>query len=307
MKHTEADNFTGYSSSNCLYAVLCWFSRWSLSVFLSGLLTVQDHTSTIFFLFYFNRVFAKIISVALRAYLRTVGGSSVYIDIQSLQISLLAGRVFFGRVRYHGSNETIQIVSGHITWRYWLRKVRHCHGDKPGSSKSNELPSRIAVKLNGLEWFVYNRSPAYDAIWAQMEESVDDSQENPTCATGSEQGERSPSNGSRIIRRSTRVTRDISSPREKENAASTGTDHHVGRNDDSDGESGDRPGEFPMDSFFLRALPVHIDCHRGGVVLGNNNTRTILVAKFKNATGIVDATPVIPSNPKILCTVVLIL
>ncbi|KAF8448340.1 hypothetical protein BGX38DRAFT_1270356 [Terfezia claveryi] len=245
--------------------------------------------STIFFLFYFNRVFAKIVSVALRAYLRTWGGSPVYIDIQSLQISLLAGRIFFGRVRYHGSNETIQIVSGHITWRYWLRKVRHCHGDKAGSSKTNELPSRIAVKLNGLEWFAYNRSPAYDAIWAQMEESVDKCEGNAASTVRSDEGEESRNNVGGAKRDS--FDPEGSSVLEKRRTVSAGSEQNLSRSDDPDGESGDRPGEFLEDSFFLRLLPVRIDCHKGGVVMGNNNTPTILVAKFRDADGIVGATP----------------
>ena len=251
--------------------------------------------STIFFLFYFNRVFARLVSFALRAYLRTWGGSSVYIDIQSLQISLLGGRIFFGRVRYHGSNETIQIVSGHITWRYWLRKVRHCHDDKAGSSKANELPSRIVVKLNGLEWFVYNRSPAYDAIWAQMEESVDNGQGNRPPATGSIQVEENRTNISGLSQRPSRSLRDGVPPEEKPNTASTGIVDNVGQHDDSDGEygdSGNRHNDISMDSLFLRFLPVRIDCHKGGIVMGNNNTPTILIAKFRDADGIIDATPV---------------
>lgn len=216
----------------------------------------------------------------------------MYIDIQSLQISLLAGRIFFGRVRYHGSNETIQIVGGHITWRYWLRKVRHCHADKAGSPKTNELPSRIAVKLHGLEWFVYNRSPAYDAIWAQMEESVDTREGNATATVRSDGDEESRNNKVGGAKPDSSI-HEGSPVWEKPRAVPIGLEHDLCRGDNSDGESGDRPGEFLMDSFFLRLLPVRIDCHRGGVVMGNNNTPTILVAKFRDADGIVDATPVL--------------
>ena len=77
---------------------------------------------TLFFLFYFNRVFATFVSYGLRAWSWHV--HRVYIDIQALQISLLGGRIFFKGLRYHGNNETILIQSGFVTWRYWLRNVK---------------------------------------------------------------------------------------------------------------------------------------------------------------------------------------
>ena len=81
---------------------------------ISGLLAI-------FFLLYFNRLFGSIASYAIRAY--TWHKYRVYIDISALQISLLAGRVFFTGLRYHGSNETFLVQYGDITWRYWLRRV----------------------------------------------------------------------------------------------------------------------------------------------------------------------------------------
>lgn len=239
-------------------------------------------------------MFAKIISVALRAYIRTWTGSPVYIDIQSLQVSLLAGRIFFGRVRYHGSNETIQIVSGHITWRYWLRKVRHCHGDKAKLSKTNEFPSRIKVKLNGLEWFVYNRSPAYDAIWTQMEDSVSRDQCQPPPGAGLGIDGKCPKSGLESFPDAGGSMPSQYYTQEKQPTFSVGPDEHLVPSDDLD-RGIDRQAEFQMDSLFLRVLPIRIDCHKGGVVMGNNNTPTILVAKFRDADGTIDATPVLSS------------
>jgi hypothetical protein len=62
---------------------------------------------TIFFLFYFNRLFATLVSYGIRAY--TWHTFDAYIDITSLQISLLGGRLFFKDIRYHGHNETILV------------------------------------------------------------------------------------------------------------------------------------------------------------------------------------------------------
>ncbi|KAI7718579.1 hypothetical protein KC353_g3660, partial [Hortaea werneckii] len=52
----------------------------------------------LFFLFYFNRLFATVISYAIRAW--TWHKYRAYIDISALQISLLGGRIFFKGIRY---------------------------------------------------------------------------------------------------------------------------------------------------------------------------------------------------------------
>src|SRR5689334_13364538 len=85
------------------------------------------------FLFYFNRVFATLVSYGLRAY--TWRKFRVWIDIQALQISLLGGRIFFKGVRYHGENETIFIQQGYITWRYYLRSARQANLLPPHNKK----------------------------------------------------------------------------------------------------------------------------------------------------------------------------
>src|ERR1700761_6952762 len=76
----------------------------------------------LFFLFYFNRLFATLVSYAIRAY--TWHRFRAWIDIQALQLSFLAGRIFFKGLRYHAENETVLIQSGYITWRYWQSSSR---------------------------------------------------------------------------------------------------------------------------------------------------------------------------------------
>jgi hypothetical protein len=144
---------------------------------------------TLFFLFYFNRVFAALVSYGLRAW--TWHRYRLYIDITALQISLLGGRIFFTGFSYYGNNETILIHSGFVTWSYWLRNVRELdlgkgpvvatkrassdsedeirnrttnRSEEGGPKSPAKLPCRLNVTLNGVEWFVYNRSAAYDAI-----------------------------------------------------------------------------------------------------------------------------------------------
>ncbi|ETI27949.1 hypothetical protein G647_00398 [Cladophialophora carrionii CBS 160.54] len=150
---------------------------------------------TLFFLFYFNRVFATLVSYGIRAW--TWHKYRAWIDIQALQLSFLAGRVFFKGVRYHAENETVLIQSGYITWRYWQSSSRQVDLSDPDEHEQNptqtekkastvdrsdesEPPltdpesgrvrkkdtadARISVFIAGLEWFVYNRTPVYESI-----------------------------------------------------------------------------------------------------------------------------------------------
>ncbi|QRV79612.1 fermentation-like protein [Ceratobasidium sp. AG-Ba] len=70
---------------------------------------------------------------------------------------------------------SIRVLHCHITWRYWLWKTRegedihYSHVSGEGLEKSNpnqneDLPCRVHVFLEGVEWFIYNRTPSYDAM-----------------------------------------------------------------------------------------------------------------------------------------------
>ncbi|KAG4431597.1 hypothetical protein IFR05_012923 [Cadophora sp. M221] len=285
---------------------------------------------TLFFLFYFNRVFATFVSYGLRAWSWHV--HRVYIDIQALQISLLGGRIFFKGLRYHGNNETILIQSGFVTWRYWLRNVKELDvgrdqnsGAKRVSSDVDEagegqpgnldaeaqarrqdpakLPCRLNVTLRGVEWFVYNRSAAYDSIVAGL--TKDDHTETRSVAesvsprVGDCDGKprRRPrkhdpekldepsdvsldieKDGSPITEKST-YTSDGNKLRE----AST-----VSQADDS--EASEALGTGSESVFILRFLPVQVTCEKAAVVLGNENTKSVLITKVDSATGEIDAT-----------------
>lgn len=39
----------------------------------------------------------------------------------SISFSVLAGRISFKDLRYHSANQTILVVKGQISWRYWIR------------------------------------------------------------------------------------------------------------------------------------------------------------------------------------------
>ncbi|PNY23236.1 Protein CSF1 [Tolypocladium capitatum] len=258
-----------------------------------------------FFLLYFNRVFASVVSYGIRTY--TWHRYRVYIDIRALQISLLGGRIFFTGLRYHGSNETFLVQHGDITWRYWLRRVREvdirasssaAEDVASGRGKNAALPCRINVKLVGLEWFVYNRSPAYDGILAGLADhgpsgstSSDVFDEKDETAVRlrktrrNEASEGAPASGGGG--RDQPATSEKASHGSQPNAAvgRSTTDSDSGSNDGSnDGRTDD--ADLP---FLLQLFPIHIECHKPAMVVGNDTSRAILVAKANSASVDVDA------------------
>lgn len=76
----------------------------------------------LFYLFYFGRLLAGILSFILRTILWR--RYKVWVDVGSVQFSPLGGRLLFRDVRYVGENESVNIAMGSVTWRYWLWRVR---------------------------------------------------------------------------------------------------------------------------------------------------------------------------------------
>ncbi|CAK7266785.1 Macrophage colony-stimulating factor 1 receptor [Sporothrix epigloea] len=292
----------------------------------------------LFFLLYFNRLFASLVSWALRTW--TLHRYGVYIDIQAVQISLLGGRIFFVGFRYHGTNETILIQHGHITWAYWLRRVRHidlgrrragkglhaedtASNDKVHRKSSSKTPCRLSVTLAGLEWFVYNRSAAYDSILTSLTDSCNDSEDDLPAkyeAIGDSEDRqqklrrRRAKNESTQNRKSGGLSGGGDDPIAEKVAvfaeAMRGGDKtesgHGARSPSSsaDGDCSDntrRPSASVSESdslpAFLQLLPIHFTCDRAAVVMGNENTSGILIIKAQVLSGEVDAKRVDTPDP----------
>ena len=274
------------------------------------------------FLFYFNRLFASLVSYGIKTY--TWHRYRVYIDVQALQFSLLAGRLFFKGLRYNGQNETILIHDGYITWRYWLRHVQEPNyktssgaskafasseaesnnairsrtngrvEESGGNVKSRQLPCRVLVKSRGIEWFIYNRSPAYDAILQDMKsrEGMGHPSTGPsgqTPADTSEPGSTSKRCSSAEKYHEEEAPSIVEQPEQKES--------HGG---DTDADTNSKPTSigsstcYPISSSsnlpaLLNVFPVRFECNKGAVVMGNENTSSILTAKFDSAAGLIDA------------------
>ena len=205
------------------------------------------------------------------------------------------------------------IHDGYITWRYWLRRVRQVECDlsnrpesvtssQPGRNKSGEaidsqalhpLPCRIVIKTRGLQWFIYSRSPAYDAILKSMAADQTNHEAAPEVRP-TQTNETVPKTEIRAIPSFLSVDQASSS------MASKAADVFDNLEDKDDADSVLSPlsnqSSTRLESenttivpSILRVLPIRIDCNKGAIVMGNRNTQSILTAKFDGATGHVDA------------------
>lgn len=227
--------------------------------------------------------------------------------------------MFLKGVRYHGNNETILIQNGYITWTYWLRNVRELDlgnddytkerestigttTDREGKPEK-ELPCRINVVLNGVEWFVYNRSAAYDFIISGIAGEV---------ANSDDVAQNHSNDHSQHVRMRKKsalnehgAARDLSKesisdpqnmPSHIEQQHKTGTPHIEEKSGRSSAHSQTADAAAREEShadvesaFLLRFLPLHIECSKAALVLGNENTKSVLIAKMDKAEGELDA------------------
>ncbi|PSS00716.1 fermentation associated protein [Coniella lustricola] len=259
----------------------------------------------VFFIAYFNRVLASLISLAIRTY--TWRAYGIYLDIQALQISLLGGRVFFTRLRYHGNNETIVIQKGYITWSYWQWRVRDvglaeerehakaAPSDSQKARKKAQLPCRVNVVVSGVEWFIYNRSAAYESV---LESIISDAAQAPlTDNSGQDEGH------AKLRRRHERASKDPqgdgSVPEMNVNSGPSGADstdmgsgkpqmtwRTTGFGEDGTKNQNNDSSEIPL---LLQFFPVHLECSKAAIVMGNENTKSIMIVNAKGLTGEIDA------------------
>ena len=216
------------------------------------------------------------------------------------------------------------IHDGYITWRYWLRRVQKldCEwlqgacktidlekdessgedsgkenargGETGGKTRPRDLPYRVLVKVRGVEWFIYNRSPAYDAIVQSMtdgevpkyREAERTSQQEP------KQSRRSPLSENTVVGESYSKDEALSGLGRKRRE---GYEIH-GTKDDEDmasistsSSAQNLAANTTALPDLLNILPIRIECNKGAIVMGNRNTRSIFTAKFDGAHGQIDA------------------
>jgi hypothetical protein len=133
-----------------------------------------------------------------------------------------------------------------------------------------KLPCRVSLALEGVEWFIYNRTSAYDAIVAAAEERTK---------------AREPEGNGTFGRSNTlRTSVDVASGQDA-------SDTSLKQRDSASAASIRQITEEITDSppFFLHLLPIQIACKKGAISLGNTATPSIVVAQFGQADVSVDA------------------
>ncbi|KAI9220134.1 hypothetical protein BC828DRAFT_415928 [Blastocladiella britannica] len=237
----------------------------------------------LFFLFYFPRLLASFLSRIAAFYVWR--SYAAHVDVESLSIAPLAGRISFRNLRYIAENQSITVLQGHVTFRYWLWRVRDespfaslsssdgAPDQSPGldstkrrvptGAENDLLPCRILVRVKGLEWCMYNRTPAFDWVEEQLLR------------------QEKRSGGSRDDHAAAHRAR-------REAAGDTTESVHMASSQDrlhDPPAPGTTPDDAATSSFLRRILPIEIDAGRGSIVIGNRALPTVLVADWRRARG----------------------
>lgn len=164
-----------------------------------------------------------------------------------------------------------------------------------GFGNSRRLPCRVTVKSRGVEWFIYNRSSAYDAILKSMrsKEKMDHVHASPSVQLPEETSK--PDSNTKYYCGSAGSVHEEDAPSStKQKGERDGQDDDTITDSDSRSTPFDTSARYSNSTssslpLFLSILPVRIECNKGAIVMGNRNTRSILTAKFDNAIGQIDA------------------
>ncbi|KAL3233483.1 Protein CSF1 [Nakaseomyces bracarensis] len=225
----------------------------------------------------------------------------VKVTIGSINVSLLAGRIFIKEVTLMDKDKLISIAEGTITWRYWLHKARKSEymmaqdirNSSNNSNTSNsgtgsngasdmfadeikaesnmkqmKLPCKLLIEVSGLEIFFYNRTVAYDNIVnvlskVEREKFEKFMNDNNFTDSNSEGSTDEKLDESSLLSNST----------------------------ETESVSNDR--SFSPDTFRglpkpLRALPIQLYINKCSVLLGNKFTPSVMLIGFDNADALID-------------------
>ncbi|CUM48715.1 unnamed protein product [Debaryomyces fabryi] len=245
------------------------------------------------FVFYFGRLVGFVCSLALKWIIWKK--YEVRINVESLRISLLGGRILAKNLTITTVDQTISVLQVNFTWRYWISKltrVSEYYFSENNSEliqttreENEKLLARFTLLLDGLEIFMYNRTPAYDNM-------MDILKEHEKTAEGDEK---------ELLRNN----RNDSDEEYHQNIQTNNSNSSSSKENMSNGDSKTSSASIPPKEggnicgnaasnkqfslyFFLKVLPVHIRIKRGAIVLGNITTPSILVASYKMGNAIVD-------------------
>ncbi|TBU47302.1 hypothetical protein BD309DRAFT_511415 [Dichomitus squalens] len=237
--------------------------------------------SAIFYLFFWNRFFAFVFSLILRLALWNQGESSLWLEFGAIHFSTLAGRILIKDLRYHSSNQTFRIVKVQLSWRYWLRRpaeeedLSHARviGEDTTGKSSSPLACRVHISMQGLEWFMYNRTASFDNVISQLDVEMP----STPAATPVPDGAASV----RKVFSRTSVLHDSSilgPPVSLVSSIYKHTPTFVKRS--ASWVQSQLPNLDPKD-----LLPISIEATKGAITIGNASTPNLLVAEFRRAEG----------------------
>ncbi|KAI9356967.1 hypothetical protein DFJ73DRAFT_958096 [Zopfochytrium polystomum] len=215
-------------------------------LFTFGAYSIAITIISLLYFFHVNRIFAKAVSSVACFYLWQ--RRKIWIAVDSLAFLPLTGKIMFKGFRYKSRNMSIHILRGHITFRYWLPRVREDFTDK---GRESTLPCRIKIRLDGFEWFIYNRSEAYDYI-------------------------------SQLLARERGASPPDVLPKDSERRSG---DCHNGNDDGRRSKDGERPSQSRRADFLSRWLPLEIVGTKGAISIGNNDLPTMIIAHYSKMTG----------------------
>ena len=164
-------------------------------------------------------------------------------------------------------------------------------GQRGGTKVLDDLPCRVVLKTRGLQWFIYNRSPAYDNILRTFSNGNTDGrasgdvhrkQRTRLNKTNSAPVD-SPYSPSSIVDNKDEMSekREDNNDYQVSDSISTGGSGHVPVH-----KSNDTASTLPN---ALTILPIKVECSKGAIVMGNQNTRSIFIARFEAVTGYINA------------------
>lgn len=177
-------------------------------------------------------------------------------DLESIRFALLGGKILFKNFRYQSSNQSIFVLQGYVVFKFWLQKVND--GER-GIDDEAVPSSRFLVYLDGLEWFMHNRTPIYDYIKDLLEKRGNTAPVPPSP--------RPPSTG---------IGKD-QHPDTDNNASSSGNSKEK------------KTSPVPMSSTLISKflLPVDLKIGKGAVVVGSTETPSLLVLHWTRGKGLV--------------------
>ncbi|KAI0358672.1 hypothetical protein OH77DRAFT_1587674 [Trametes cingulata] len=237
--------------------------------------------SLVFYFFYWNRFFAFLFSLLVRFALWNQGESSAWVKLGSIHFSVLSGRILIKDLRYHSSNQTFRIVKGQISWRYWLRRpaeeedLSHARviGEDTRGKGSSPLACRVHISLQGLEWFIYNRTVAFDNIVSQLDPDIP-STPVPTPVPDGAASVRKIFSRTSVFRDPSILGPPVSLVSSIYKRTPTFVKRGVGWAQQQ------LPNLDPKD-----LLPISIEVVKGAITIGNASTPNLLAAEFQRGEG----------------------